>query len=269
MAWAKLHTDLLGDPKLMRAARKGAKHLALLPWLIVFAKLSDDSGRLSVGGMAADPEDIAALLPGVKPQAVAGCIQELTEIGVLVPDDDGTQRFARWEVRSGRPSDSPASVRERVAKHRAVKQAGKSNGNAESNAVTVTTSNATEKRREEKRRVNGVTSATPLSPNDGTPPAASQIADVTRQAAERWQAKRGEPAYGRIGKALKPLVQKRGARQVLAAWDGYLVERDGKPFATPEDFAQNYELHRRKWAEVSSPGGDCFVPIPDEPMVST
>jgi hypothetical protein len=46
MTWAKLYTDILSDPKLMRAARLGHEQLQLLPWFVVFAKQADDRGRL-------------------------------------------------------------------------------------------------------------------------------------------------------------------------------------------------------------------------------
>jgi hypothetical protein len=45
--YAKLWCDIVGDQKLMRAARKGGKHLDKLPWLIAKAKERNDNGRLS------------------------------------------------------------------------------------------------------------------------------------------------------------------------------------------------------------------------------
>jgi hypothetical protein len=80
-----------------------------------------------------------------------------------------------------------------------------------------------------------------------------------------WKAKRGKPSYPRIGKALVDLIRDHGVRQVRAAWEGYLSERDGKSFAGPEDFAQNYGIYRDKHAQVSNDTGDGWVPIPDEP----
>lgn len=124
LTWCKLHTDLLHDAKLMRGTRKGAKHLALLPWLLVWARAHDptDAGRLLVGSAPAEPEDIAAAIPGVSAAQVRACIDGLRSLGVLVADPDGVQRFARWDGRSGRdsgkPSDAPQAVRERVRKHR-------------------------------------------------------------------------------------------------------------------------------------------------------
>jgi uncharacterized protein YdaU (DUF1376 family) len=81
-----------------------------------------------------------------------------------------------------------------------------------------------------------------------------------------WKADRGKPPYPRIGKALRDLVAAHGLRQVRAAWVGYLEERRGKSYASPEDFAQNYRVFREKYAQVTNDAGDGgFVPIPDEP----
>jgi hypothetical protein len=84
-----------------------------------------------------------------------------------------------------------------------------------------------------------------------------------------WKADRGKPPYPRIGKALRDLVQAHGLRQVRAAWVGYLEERRGKSYASPEDFAQNYRVFREKYAQVTNDAGDGgFIPIPDEPEVA-
>lgn len=123
MAWAKLHTDIIGDEKLLRAARKGAKHLHWLPWLIAVAKRAEDGGRLTVGGEAADPEDIAPLIPGGTVKSIAGCLSELESIGVLCRDTDNALAFANWERRSGgKPSDDPDHIRDRVKRFREKKK---------------------------------------------------------------------------------------------------------------------------------------------------
>lgn len=123
VAWAKLHTDIIGDEKLLRAARKGAKHLHWLPWLIAVAKRAEDGGRLTVGGEAADPEDIAPLIPGGTVKSIAGCLSELEAIGVLCRDTDNALAFANWERRSGgKPSDDPDHIRDRVKRFREKKK---------------------------------------------------------------------------------------------------------------------------------------------------
>lgn len=119
MAWVKLHTDILGDPKLMRAARKGARGLELLPWVLAFAASADDDGRLTVDGEPAEPEDIAHGIPGVDADAVSACLASLTTIGVLAPDDDGALAFAAWQRRAMKPSDTPDAARARKQRSRA------------------------------------------------------------------------------------------------------------------------------------------------------
>jgi len=146
MAWTKLHTDILGDPKLLRAARKGAKQLLVLPWLLAFAKQADDEGRLTISGQPAEPEDIAPLLPGVSPRQIERALIELEEIGVLIRDDR-ILFFAAWERRAGeKPSDSKEAISERVKRHRERQR------NALHETLHETPSNATEKKREEERR---------------------------------------------------------------------------------------------------------------------
>lgn len=121
--YAKLWTDIIGDEKLMRASRKGAKQLVLLPWFIAFAKKADDGGRLTVAGEPAESHDFVAAIPGATRKMVDAGLRSLERIGVLIRDQDGALRFAAWERRQWMaPSDTPEQVRERVAKHRARKR---------------------------------------------------------------------------------------------------------------------------------------------------
>jgi hypothetical protein len=142
MAWVKLHTDIVNDPKLMRAARKGARGLEWTPWLIAFAKRANDNGRLTVAGEAAEPEDMAAGFPGAKPATVSACLDSLETLGVLERGDDGVLCFVAWDRRAGRISDKPEHVRDRVTRHRqkrreehGVTAAGVTHGNGSSNAI--------------------------------------------------------------------------------------------------------------------------------------
>lgn len=156
--WAKVHTDILGDRKLMRAAREGAKRLDLLPWLLAFARQAKDGGRLTVGGKAAESADIAPLIPCISEQDVTDCLTSLTEIGVLAADPDGVLRFVKWEERQAKPSDSKEAILERVRKHRRrkkkdvtpvtphVKRVTGVTGVTPSNALHVTPRNATDKK---------------------------------------------------------------------------------------------------------------------------
>jgi hypothetical protein len=167
MAWVKLHDDILGDPKLMRAARRGGTELVLLPWLLAFASKAADHGRLSVGATAAEPEDIAYQIPGVTAAQIEACLRTCVAIGVLEMAEDGCFRFAKWEDRQAKPSASKSAVRERVQRHRAKRRernapealqgvsghSGNGNGAVAAPALTpVTPRNATEKRRGEEKR---------------------------------------------------------------------------------------------------------------------
>jgi hypothetical protein len=117
--WAKLWVDILGDPKLMRAARKGAPGIELLPWFIAWAKRADDDGRLTVNGEAAESADYVEQIPNMTQKRIKEALASLVKLGVLT-SDAGVLRFTKWDRRqSAKPSDSPEKVRGRVAKHRA------------------------------------------------------------------------------------------------------------------------------------------------------
>lgn len=144
LPWVKLHTDILADPKLLRAANSGARGLELLPWLIAFAQRADDGGRLTVAGHPAEPRDIAYCIPGVRSQRVASALEALTELGVLVKLADNSLQFEAWERRAGKPSDRSEFVRERVARHREKQAAATDSSHplSDGNALHVTPRNA-------------------------------------------------------------------------------------------------------------------------------
>jgi hypothetical protein len=239
MAWAKLHTDILGDPKLMRAARKGARELVFLPWLIAFAKEADDNGRLSVGGEPAEPADIADLVPGATRKMITEALKNLEQIGVLHRDRDGFLCFSAWERRSGaKPSDSVEAIRERVAAHRqrrreaqvAVEQSPTDTGNVTDvtpgNALHETPGNAIEKRRGEKKKrrgeENGVTHAARA---DAPPP--PWLAAVRA----RWLLRVGRVSVAAVERELAESVPLHGAEKILGAIDVYAETRiaESKP----------------------------------------
>lgn len=201
MPWVKLHTDILGDTKLMRAARKGEKGLELLPWLFAFAGAAGDDGRLTVAGEPAEAIDIAAKIPGVKAAAVAECMFSAQRIGVLVDDGGGVLRFAAWDHRAGKPSDRPENVRERVQRHRDRKRAERaqathvdtpasSDGIALRNASPVTPGHAIEGEEDrEKREIKsgeGELSAARVTPESDSAPLAPHPADDLPPAAKRF-----------------------------------------------------------------------------------
>jgi hypothetical protein len=156
--YARLWTDILGDPKLMKAARHGARNLELTPWLFAFAKRADADGRLEIAGEKAEAEDIASEIPCATSTRVASCIESLRKLKILKADPDGVLSFTAWEFRnSGKTSDSREAVAERVRKHRERKK-GESNadGNA-GNALPSVTGNEQESRekRVERREKKG------------------------------------------------------------------------------------------------------------------
>lgn len=119
-SWAKLHTSIYGDPKLMRACREGHQALAYVPWLFAFAKRANDGGRLSVGAVAADSEDLANGIPDIQatPAKLAQCATSCLAIGVLTEDPDGVLRFVRWDDRQGKPTESREAWRTRKQRQR-------------------------------------------------------------------------------------------------------------------------------------------------------
>jgi hypothetical protein len=153
--WAKLHTDILDDPKLMSAVRRGrARNLDVLPWLIAFAKRADDAGRLTIAGKPADPDDIARAIPNVTTKRVAGCMRELTRLGVLMRESDRALRFARWQQRAeSKPSDSRSAVAKRVQRYRDRRRIEDAAANESAgNALQGVTSNAPVTRQSESKR---------------------------------------------------------------------------------------------------------------------
>lgn len=118
-SWLKLHVDILDDPKLMRARRHGYEQLVLVPWLFAFAKRANDNGRLSVGGAAAEPEDLVHGIPDdISIEAMRTALASCLNIGVLVEDPDGVLRFANWHVRQGKPTESAEAWRVRKQRQR-------------------------------------------------------------------------------------------------------------------------------------------------------
>ena len=221
MAWAKLHTDILGDPKLMRAARKGAKELVYLPWFFAFAKLADDGGRLTVGGEPADPVDISDLIPEATARRVSVALKSLEAIGVLVRDDDGALRFARWEVRSeAKPSDSPSAIAERVKRHREKQRNADGNALAvtPSNALHETPDNATEKRRGEERREEKKRGEAQRA---AAAPAPAWVDPIRG----RWQRRVGRITPAVLTRELAAAVELHGEAKILEAIDVYAEAR--------------------------------------------
>ncbi|MDB4893446.1 MAG: hypothetical protein JWL61_5301 [Gemmatimonadetes bacterium] len=271
MPWAKLHTDILGDPKLMRAARNGMKGLEYLPWIIAFAKESDDDGRLSVGGLPAEPEDFVSLIPNSRAKIVAISLQNLEQIGVLSRDSDDFLRFSAWEQRSGaKSSDSPEAVRVRVARHRAKKKEAQTLATQPDSAVAqpitetggngngVTLGIATEKRREEKEVEGEENSALPPALPRANGKHRTAPPDWAGRIADRWISRVGAVTPVRVQRALSSSVATHGEEAILAAIDAYSESRlragkDRKLEWFAEDIGQ--------WVKRA---GDADVPIVED-----
>ena len=72
-----------------------------------------------------------------------------------------------------------------------------------------------------------------MSPGNGRETPLTPFGDV-------WKAKYGgDPAYGRLGKALKPLLAAHAPDVVLRHWTHYLDQTEAE-FASPERFAQTF-----------------------------
>lgn len=243
--FAKLHVDILDDPKLMRAVRKGAKHLHWLPWLIVFAKRADDDGRLTVDGYPAEPDDIARSIPNATKKPIAGALRELEQLGVLTRESSGALRFAAWDVRAaGKISDSREAVAARVRAHRERKRKRHNidgnDGNALQGVTHVTPSNATERRAESEserksgERENAPPAAAPFSPSPELPAdAAELLARIGQREPEKVAAVGREMArylnggFEFRGELLRGSPARLGAksRQVLALDDRKRIPR--------------------------------------------
>lgn len=208
--YARLWTDILDDPKLLRAARKGLKNLDKLPWLIAFAKRADADGRLEISGEKADPADIARSIPNATERQVASGIASLLAIGILVLDHDDVPKFAAWEYRNaGKTSDSREAVAERVRKHRERKKETRNAGGNGGNALQALRGNeqeSREKRVESKeKRVESKRSSTG---RDSLPPTALE--------------------FGRTFYGAAPLDRQRDVRrQLLALLNGGVALRKG------------------------------------------
>lgn len=113
MAWVKLHTDILGDRRLMEGAASGLRGLELLPWFMAFARRADDRGRLTVAGAPADPEDVASGIPGATPGRVAIATLSLLKIRAVQFDSDGALRIANRYWRGARRA-IPRAIRDAV-----------------------------------------------------------------------------------------------------------------------------------------------------------
>jgi hypothetical protein len=82
----------------------------------------------------------------------------------------------------------------------------------------------------------------------------------SRRACDIWTKHMGGTAPGgRIGKALKPLVEKYGEVEVLKAWDDYLashVKNNTGQYANVNDFATRYGYFKKHGVKMAAPNGN-------------
>jgi hypothetical protein len=269
MNWCKLHCSILGDPKLMRASREGARQLELLPWLLAFAKLADDDGRLSVGDEPADARDIAQLIPGCRPSQIKSCCESLEMIGVLRRDQDGTLRFQRWTDYQTKPSAHPSAIRERVQKHRALRKTIAADTQPRSgNGLHVTPSNAIEEKREreEEKRSERMATADADDNNHNHVLNLSEEGGWPADFAQMYS-KIGHLNPGHIGRRLAPVRQTYGAAVTREMWDAYIRARPHLHFGSfepthydvrfmgPEDFVKTAHVWWERCQPIEPGGG--------------
>lgn len=231
MAWVKLHTDILSDPKLMRAARKGARHLMLLPWLIAFAKHAEDDGRLSVNGEPAEPDDIANLIPNCTRNQVKNALDELAGLGILVKDG-GFLAFSRWDVRAGKASDSKEATRDRKRQQRvrSIGHAGLTPDVTRDSRSSHSLDKEVEKEKEKEKEVEPAP--------DGAAAVNARPNWVAEFGDDYRRIRRGVPSYPTIGKSIKPLIDEHGLAVVRPAWLRFLESQKAQ-YGVPW-FARNF-----------------------------
>lgn len=277
----KFYADALDDPKLRRAAKRGRKELELLPWLLLWARVHGEDGRLEVDGDAVDASLIADSLPGVTTRRVKIAIASLEAEGILTRDDDGVLAFAAWETRNESfPSDTKEARRDRKRKSRE-RLAASADESAESRApepsrdvtavtsrdVTNVTRGEEEKEEEEEQdsRPAVVTSRPEPRPEPQPPDPPPRANSWTARLAQAWTDHVGTVNPGRLGKALKPIVARHGEELVakaIAHYGNTLLEEERMRFASPEDFART----ARQWIDDVTPVGErqLYFPPPGE-----
>jgi hypothetical protein len=143
MNWYRTHHGMWSDPKLALVARRAGSSLpmAIAVWSALLDCASQARQRGNIDGF--DAESVAFAF-GCETAEIEAILSSMAAKGMV---EDG--RIARWEDRQyDKPSDAPAAVAERVARHRAAKKA---DAETPCNAP-VTPCNAIEERRGEESR---------------------------------------------------------------------------------------------------------------------
>lgn len=192
-------------------------------------------------------------------RTVRGHLATLEEMGLIARQarirEDGTYASDAYQLLMGDHGQNPPKAKS------ADGQKGKRRTARSSPAAK---SAAGRNRRRQKTTEPAAKSAAPTPPTEefeppnepgsgGAPPGGDEAGESEAKswstvAGEIWeQCLGGVAPFGRIGKALKPLVERYDEQDVLVAWRQYLekaVEKRRAEFATPEDFAARYGYYR-------------------------
>lgn len=79
-----------------------------------------------------------------------------------------------------------------------------------------------------------------------------------------WERTVGRPDKPKLGQVIWPLIERYGAPQVYATWDGYLREGRGQKWISVRHFAGTYLAIRDRWALQTDMAG-VEAAIPDLP----
>lgn len=192
-------------------------------------------------------------------RTVRGHLATLEEMGLIARQarirEDGTYASDAYQLLMGDHGQNPPKAKS-AAGQKGKRRTARSSPEAKSAAGR--------NRRRQKTTEPAAKSAAPTPPTEefeppnepgsgGAPPGGDEAGESEAKswsivAGEIWeQCLGGVAPFGRIGKALKPLVERYGEQDVLVAWRQYLekaVEKRRAEFATPADFAARYGYYR-------------------------
>lgn len=175
-------------------------------------------------------------------------------------------RETRDETRHETHGETPSETQE--SKERRRKQRGRETRRETHDGTQGETHGETTKNEGVNERDNSTPSGSVAGAPEAKPKSRPKREPWSTAAGEAWaEVLEGEPPYGRIGRALKPLVVKFGEVEVLAEWKRYLegMTKAGRAgFATPEDFAARYGYYREHGVRMPRSNGRHRTTEPQE-----